>query len=183
MSTDDREVAGQTGSAGYSIDQPPYTPRRWQLEFPYHWDADDLVARRELLQLAVYTSGALFLGTAILAVLGLVRSPRIAVEQPIARVDEVPEGEALYFHYPEPGDEAVLLHLPGGGFVAYSQRCTHLSCSVYYQPERHRLFCPCHDGVFDPESGVPIAGPPQRRLPQILLREQGNVIYAVGQVP
>ena len=45
--------------------------KRWRAEFPYHWDADDLVSRRELLQLAVYTSGALFGCTAILALLGL----------------------------------------------------------------------------------------------------------------
>ena len=44
----------------------------------------------------------------------------------------------------------MLLHLPGGRFVAYSQKCTHLSCAVYYQPERERLYCPCHEGVFDP---------------------------------
>ena len=43
----------------------------------------------------------------------------------------------------------MLLHLPGGRFVAYSQKCTHLSCAVYFQPERERLYCPCHEGVFD----------------------------------
>jgi len=30
---------------------------RWRAEFPYHWDADDFVSRRELLRLAVMTSG------------------------------------------------------------------------------------------------------------------------------
>ena len=28
--------------------------RRWRAEFPYHWDADDLVSRRELLRFAVW---------------------------------------------------------------------------------------------------------------------------------
>lgn len=156
---------------------------RWRAEFPYHWDADDLVSRRQLLRLAVYTSGALFSTTAVLAVLGLVRSPELVREQPIARVQDVPEGQAFYFRYPEPDDEAMLLHLPGGRFVAYSQRCTHLSCSVYYQPARDRLYCPCHEGVFNPLTGDPIAGPPPRRLPRVLLRREGDMLYAIGLVP
>jgi Rieske Fe-S protein len=95
----------------------------------------------------------------------------------------VPEGRTLYFRYPDPDDEAMLLHLPGGQFVAYSQKCTHLACSVYYQPEHARLFCPCHDGVFSPLTGDPLAGPPVRRLPRIALRREGDVLYAVDVVP
>lgn len=157
--------------------------KRWRAEFPYHWDADDLVSRRQLLQFAVYTSGALFSVTALLGLLGLVQRPRQTAAQPVARIGEVAEGEAVYFHYPGVDDEAVLLHLAGGRFVAYSQTCTHLSCSVYYQHEEGRLFCPCHDGVFDPLTGEPTAGPPQRRLPRIVLRQEGDLLYAVERAP
>jgi nitrite reductase/ring-hydroxylating ferredoxin subunit len=157
--------------------------KRWRAEFPYHWDVDDLVSRRELLHFAVYTSGALFSATAILALLGLAQRPRQTPVVPVARAGQVPEGQAFYFNYPGPEDQAMLLHLPGGQFVAYSQKCTHLSCAVYYQPQLGRLYCPCHEGVFNPSSGDPIAGPPRRRLPQILLRREGDVIYAVGWVP
>lgn len=159
------------------------SPRRWRAGFPYHWDADELVSRRQLLQLAVFTSGALFASTAALAVLGAIRTLRRNEVQPITRVDALPEGQALYFEYPEPGEQAMLLHLPGGRFVAYSQRCTHLSCAVYYQPERARLYCPCHEGVYAPETGAPVAGPPQRRLEQIQLRLQDGQITAVGREP
>jgi nitrite reductase/ring-hydroxylating ferredoxin subunit len=157
--------------------------KRWQTAFPYHWDADELVSRRQLLRFAVFTSGALFASTAALAVLGSRRSLRRADLQPIVQVGEVPEGQAYYFLYPDPEEQAMLLHLPGGRFVAYSQRCTHLSCAVYYQPERQRLFCPCHDGVFNPETGDPVAGPPQRRLERILLRREGDLLIAVGREP
>jgi Rieske Fe-S protein len=54
---------------------------------------------------------------------------------------------------------------------------------VYYQPERDRLFCPCHEGVFSPETGDPVAGPPQRRLERILLRREGDLLVAVGREP
>jgi Rieske Fe-S protein len=157
--------------------------KRWQAEFPYHWDADDLVSRRELLHLTVYTSGALFACTAFLAGLGVTQTVPRPEPHPIARVGEVPEGQAVYFRYPAPDDQAMLLHLPGGEFVAYSQKCTHLACSVYYQPERARLYCPCHEGVFNPQSGDPVAGPPVRRLPRIALRREGEVLYAVDVVP
>ncbi len=157
--------------------------RRWRAEFPYHWDADDLVSRRNLLSLAVYTSGALFLSTAVLALLGALRRPGTQKTQLITRAGEVPEGQAFYFAYPEADDQALLLHLPDGRFVAYSQKCTHLSCSVYFQPERNRLYCPCHEGVFNPLTGDPIAGPPQRRLAQIQLRREGDLLYAVGIEP
>jgi Rieske Fe-S protein len=157
--------------------------KRWRAEFPYHWDADDLVSRRRLLAFTVFNSGALFASTALLAALGAVRGRPSFAATPVARAAELPEGQALYFSYPGPDDEAVLLHLPGRRFVAYSQTCTHLSCSVFYQAERGRLYCPCHEGIFDPSSGAPVAGPPQRPLPRILLREEDGVLYAVGREP
>lgn len=156
---------------------------RWRRTFPYRWEADDLVSRRELLHFAVFTSGALFLSTAVIAALGWLRRPEATAPQPIARVGDLAEGEVLYFRYPEPDDEAMLLHLPGGQFVAYSQKCTHLSCAVYYQRDERRLFCPCHDGVFDADTGDPTAGPPQRRLPRITLARQGDQLFAIGLTP
>ncbi len=154
--------------------------RRWRNEFPYHWDADDLVSRRELLRLAVYTSGALFAGTGVLGLLSLARRTEATERVAITRTADVPAGQAVYFAFPTPDEQAMLLHLPDGRFVAYSQKCTHLSCSVYYQPDRDRLYCPCHEGVFNPRTGDPLAGPPQRPLGEIALQEQGGVLYAVG---
>ncbi len=148
--------------------------------FPYHWDADALVARRQLLQFAVYTSGALFSVTALLAVLGLTRRPPSSPSRAIVSAKALAPGHAYYFNYPGPEDQAMLLHLPTGEFVAYSQKCTHLSCAVYYQPERARLYCPCHDGVFSPATGGPIAGPPDRPLPRINLQVRDGTIYATG---
>jgi|SRR5262245_18260860 len=178
MSEPERALARPSGA------DPAKRPvDRWRAEFPYHWDADDLVSRRRLLSFTVLNSGALFAATALLAALGALRGRTAFAAVPVARPAEVPEGQALYFRYPRPDDEAVLLHLPDRRFVAYSQTCTHLSCSVFYQADRRRLYCPCHDGVFDPASGEPIAGPPQRPLPRILLREEGGVLYAVGREP
>jgi Rieske Fe-S protein len=54
---------------------------------------------------------------------------------------------------------------------------------VYYQPNQQRLYCPCHEGVFSPETGDPIAGPPQRRLEHITLQQDGDVLYAADIQP
>ena len=161
----------------------PARAGRWRSDFPYHWDADDLVSRRGLLRFAVLASGSLFLGTAILGLLGWLDNRRRGTARPVTRAAEVPEGQAFYFSYPEADDQAVLLHLPGGQFVAYSQTCTNLTCAVYYQPEHDRLYCPCHEGVFDVRTGEPVAGPPVRRLPRIVLRREGDLLVAVEEVP
>jgi Rieske Fe-S protein len=65
--------------------------------------------------------------------------------------------------------------------VAFSGKCTHLSCAVYWSKERGRLLCPCHEGVFHPETGDVLAGPPPRPLPKIELREENGTIYAVSE--
>ncbi|HEY9856010.1 MAG TPA: Rieske 2Fe-2S domain-containing protein [Stenomitos sp.] len=176
MRDEQREVSRRTGPSG-----PPV--ERWRLEFPFHWDADELVSRRELLAFTVYASATIFGATGLLALLGLRPQPTRSIRTPVVRIDEVPEGEAHYFRYPGEDDQAVLLNLPGRGFVAYSQRCTHLSCTVYYQADRSRLYCPCHEGVFNPMTGDPVAGPPRRRLGQIILDREGDTLYAVALVP
>ncbi len=152
---------------------------RWQVEFPYRWDEDDGVTRRQLLRFAVYTSGALFAGTAGVAVLS--RFPRggPGARVAIAREDELRDGEARYFAYPE-GEQAVLVRTRGGELVAFSQRCPHLSCAVVYQDDAQRFYCPCHDGVFEPRSGAPTAGPPRRPLTRIRLEREAGIVYAVG---
>ena len=62
-------------------------------------------------------------------------------------------------------------HLPGilirvdeTTWRAYEQKCTHLSCAVYYTPEAGRIVCPCHNGAFDVQSGAVLQGPPPRGL-------------------
>ncbi|HYG67889.1 MAG TPA: Rieske 2Fe-2S domain-containing protein, partial [Anaeromyxobacteraceae bacterium] len=87
---------------------------------------------------------------------------------------------SLLFRYPTDGDPCILLRLDDGRLVAYSQVCTHLSCAIVHEPGSGDLFCPCHQGWFSAREGRPIAGPPQRRLPRILLEERGGEIWAVG---
>ena len=156
---------------------------RWRAEFPIRWDADELVSRRQLLQWSVWASGALFGSTALLAALAYTRDRSRGTLRAIVPAREVPVGGAHYFRYPGPDDHAILLRLDQRRFVAYSGKCTHLSCAVYWSAARGRLICPCHAGVFHPETGDVLAGPPPRALPQIALREEGGTLYAVEETP
>ncbi len=59
---------------------------------------------------------------------------------------------------------AMLIHHQDGTWTALGAVCTHLGCTVQYQPDRHRIYCNCHGGTYDPRTGANIAGPPPRPL-------------------
>ncbi len=100
--------------------------------------------------------------------------------QQIATTEQLPIGGAKTFIYPEAHDTCLLMRTGENTFVAYSQKCTHLSCAVVPQPNKNRFFCPCHEGSFDLTTGAPIAGPPQRPLSRISLEVREGAIYATG---
>ena len=98
----------------------------------------------------------------------------------IATVDQIPVGGVMTFNYPEEHDGCLLLRRGEQDFVAYSQKCTHLSCAVVPAEDNSCLNCPCHEGCFDINTGRPIAGPPRRPLPVIKLEIKKGAIYAKG---
>jgi len=59
---------------------------------------------------------------------------------------------------------AMLIHHPDGTWSAFSSVCTHLGCTVKYDPSVVRITCACHGGQYDPVTGQNIAGPPPRPL-------------------
>ena len=63
--------------------------------------------------------------------------------------------------------------------MAYSQKCTHLSCAVYYSRESNCLECPCHQGFFSIEDGAVLQGPPSRPLPRVILETRGEQLVAI----
>jgi len=59
---------------------------------------------------------------------------------------------------------------------ALSTVCTHLGCTVYWQSDKQRFFCPCHQGMFDVNGNV-IAGPPPRKLDSYKIEIDGNNVF------
>ena len=97
-----------------------------------------------------------------------------------APIDDVPIGGAVTFAYPDETEPCLLVRLTQADFVAFNQKCTHLSCAVIPRPEDGSFYCPCHEGRFDLRTGVPTAGPPRRPLTRIALEMRDRDIYAVG---
>jgi Rieske Fe-S protein len=98
----------------------------------------------------------------------------------VARSSELAPGGVKLFRYPAQNDPCILVRTPEGKLVAYSQKCTHLSCAVYYSHQNNRLECPCHEGYFAINTGDVLQGPPPRPLPAIELEQRGDDIVAVG---
>lgn len=97
----------------------------------------------------------------------------------IADVKTVKVGDAVEFAFPGEKDSALLIRLSENKYVAYQNACTHLRCPVYWVKEEGDMICPCHEGKFDVETGTPIAGPPRRPLPEIIVKVDKGAIYAV----
>jgi nitrite reductase/ring-hydroxylating ferredoxin subunit len=153
----------------------------WRQEFPYRHEEDEFVTRRDLLRFLVAGSGALFLATGTLAILGNLPTGAGVKATPVAKVGELAENAWKVFDFPDQYAQGILINLPGTGLVAYSDVCTHLSCAVLYNASEKQLHCPCHEGYFDPVTGNVVAGPPTRPLPVIQLAIQGDTIYAVKE--
>lgn len=156
---------------------------RWRKDFPIDWPQDHYVARRDFTKFLCLTSLAFVAGQFTIAYQNWRRRRR--GEPPIARiaaVDDLPVGGAIVFHYPEPSEPCLLLRTDEDTFLAFSQKCTHLACAVTPEFEKNRLLCPCHKGYFDMATGQPLAGPPRRPLPRILLQRRGGDVYAAGVV-
>ena len=155
------------------------TPR-WAEDFPVRWEADHYVSRRELAKFLTLGSGLLCAASVGIVAAGALRHEGPMPRARIAVASELAAGRSMLFRYPTDADPCILLRTHDGQLVAYSQVCTHLSCAVVYRAEPEQLFCPCHAGAFSCREGRPIAGPPTRPLPRILLEERDGDVFAVG---
>jgi Rieske Fe-S protein len=154
----------------------------WRQDFPIDWPQDLYVERREFMKFLVMTSAAFTLGQVWIGIQNWYRSRRGAPGvQRIGSVDDVVIGGAMTFTYPDEHEPCLLVRVTEREFVAFSQRCTHLSCAVIPRPDEGIFYCPCHEGRFDLKTGVPVAGPPRRPLPRIVLDVRGRDIFAVAR--
>ncbi len=91
--------------------------------------------------------------------------------------DQLPAGSALMFKFGTA--PAMLIHHTDGSWVAFGAVCTHLACTVNYEPEQSRIYCACHGGVYDPKTGANVAGPPPKPLTRYYVEVQdGRVLVS-----
>lgn len=162
---------------GRPMDQQP----AWRTDFPIDWPQDHYVERRDFMKFMVLTSLAFTVGQFWIGAQNWWRRRTGRHEMVrVASVADLPVGATKTFAYPTEHDPCVLVRANERTFVAYNQKCTHLSCAVVPRVEDGVIRCPCHEGLFDLTSGRPIAGPPRRPLSIVRLQIRGNDIYAAG---
>jgi len=91
--------------------------------------------------------------------------------------DQLPAGSALMFKFGT--RPAMLIHHADDTWVAFDAVCTHLGCTVQFEPAKNLVTCACHGGVYEPLSGRNIGGPPPRPLRNYVVRvETGSVLVS-----
>ncbi|HEX6975366.1 MAG TPA: Rieske (2Fe-2S) protein [Vicinamibacterales bacterium] len=158
----------------------------WTEEFSVHASEDQYVLRRQFTKFLVLTSFGMVAGNAWIWMRSLLAASEPAtpaIETVVANGSDVPVGGVKLFTYPTEHDPAILVRKRDGSLAAFSQKCTHLSCAVYYSAERNRLECPCHEGYFSIDTGRVLQGPPPRPLPRINVVERNGTIVATGVDP
>jgi Rieske Fe-S protein len=150
----------------------------WKKDFPIPSAEDSYIARREFTKFLGLTSVAFLLGTLATAARTLAKRVLNQGSTPVAvaGIAELPVGGYKLFRYQE-SHPGILLRLSENKFVAFDQRCTHLSCPVIFDASASQLVCPCHSGYFSAEDGRPVAGPPKRALARLEVTTQNAQVW------
>jgi Ferredoxin subunits of nitrite reductase and ring-hydroxylating dioxygenases len=161
-------------------DSPENLPARpaWEVDFPLERVEAQHVTRREFAKFLVLASGGLAVGSGWVAAKDA-SSPR-GDPGPVrlAALSEIPVGGMTQFTIPGLDQPGILIRLEEGLFRAFEQKCTHLSCAVFFDPGSRKIECPCHNGAFDPLSGPSSRGP-ARPLRSFPVEVRGDEIWLV----
>lgn len=150
----------------------------WKKDFPYKKHESTQVSRRDFAKFLTLVSGGLMVGSGLVAAKAyLLPADEVVGEHFVCDIKDIPLGGTRGFVIERSTIPYILVHLESGMFRAFEQKCTHLSCAVYYKPGTGIIHCPCHEGSFDALTGDVIAGPPPRALPQLEVVLKGEKIF------
>ncbi|MFO1514921.1 MAG: Rieske (2Fe-2S) protein [Verrucomicrobiota bacterium] len=149
-----------------------------EVDFPIERVEAEHVSRREFTKFLCLVSGGMAVGSGWVAVKDRLFPPhRIQGEEFVCKTEEVPVGGTRAFTVSGSKIPFILIHLNDGSWRAFEQKCTHLSCAVFYQPAVDKIQCPCHNGWFDARTGNVLQGPPPRPLKRLEVVVKGEEIY------
>lgn len=137
--------------------------------------------RRELLKASCAVCG-----------LGLVASS--ALLDSCTKINDTPQGPSVNFkldlsssayssllltgHYAYKNG-VIIANTGNENFVAVSQTCTHMGCTVQYDNSSQHFICPCHGGTYD-TNGQVLYGPPPYPLKNYKTSLTGNTLTVSG---
>lgn len=149
-----------------------------EVDFPIERVEAEHVSRREFTKFLCLVSGGMTVGSGWVAVKDRLFPPhKIQGRALVCNASEVPPGGTRPFTVPGSKKPFILIHLNDGSWRAYEQKCTHLSCAVFYQPQADKIQCPCHNGWFDARTGAVLQGPPPRPLHRLEVVLENEIIY------
>lgn len=152
--------------------------KHWKQDFPINRGEANQVSRRDFAKLLAVVSGGMVLGNALIAAKAFFSEEKnIGEKQKICSKNDIPIGGTKSFVLENDNVPYILIHTEEGEFYAYEQKCTHLSCAVYYKPGTMKIECPCHNGWFDVKTGDVLQGPPPRPLKKLLVTLVGDEIF------
>ena len=136
-----------------------------------------LISRRVFLQYVLKGGVLALFGAAIYPIARYLYPPRgteASVSNTVAaKVGELATNAAKIFRFGNrPG---ILINTPQGELKAFSAVCTHLNCTVQYEPDNSIIWCACHNGKYD-LNGQVISGPPPRPLEAFQVNVRGDDI-------
>lgn len=135
---------------------------------PEHVDNSETKTRRAFL-VAAGAAGACYAAALGYPVYRYLASPNemalsasAVTEVTLKDAQKLPKGSALMFKFgPSP---AMLIHHEDCRWIALTAVCTHLGCTVQYEPQMDRIHCACHGGVYNADTGANVSGPPPKPL-------------------
>lgn len=105
----------------------------WKQDFPVERTEATSVSRRDFARFLCLVSGGLAVGSAYVAVkANFFPQEEVKGEHFVCKADSVPVGGTRSFIIAGSAIPYILIRLENGHWRAYEQKCTHLSCAVYY---------------------------------------------------
>ena len=159
--------------SGLAKTQEPITPKIPEAETIHQF----VISRRGLLKgiyhlMVAVGGGSLFYGLYRFLAPGGGIAPPVEIS-----ISEVSAGGTYSFQYG--GSPGILIPEEDGSLRALSLVCTHMACTVVWNPEKKEFHCPCHDALFDSQGNV-LSGPPPSPLERWKVQVMGDKILVGG---
>jgi Rieske Fe-S protein len=134
------------------------------------------LSRRQFILFGFAAVGAAWAGTLLQSRLFPAQTTSQEAQPVSFPLSDLPVGGTKAITY---GGTPVLVLRTPESIKAFSLICTHLGCTVQWQPGNQEFYCPCHDGRYD-RFGEVIGGPPPVPLEQYTVQVEGETV-TVGE--
>ncbi|MGC8595606.1 MAG: ubiquinol-cytochrome c reductase iron-sulfur subunit [Candidatus Kryptoniota bacterium] len=139
---------------------------------------DNSSDRRKFLKRLLGFTSTILAAYIIYPIIRFLNPPSVLLQEKstveVATTSELRPDSAKFFEFLD--KPAVLVHLPDGGYEALSAKCTHLGCTVEFEPKRDIFYCNCHGSEFGIDGSV-LKGPAVSPLPKYFVSINGNKVF------